>query len=157
MRAIVQRVSQSEVKIGATRISAIGPGMLVLVAVKRGDAEPDATALAERCAALRIFADEEGKMNLSVQETGGSVMVVSQFTLYGDTSRGHRPSWGEAAPPETAEHLYNLFVGALERLLGKPRVATGEFGAMMQVSLVNDGPVTVLLEGKSYIAATGSQ
>jgi D-tyrosyl-tRNA(Tyr) deacylase len=123
--------------------------MLILLGVREGDTEADALALADRCCSLRIFSDAEGKMNISVQDTGGSAMVVSQFTLYGDTRRGNRPSYTEAAPPEIAERLYDVFAARLRELLGPARVATGLFRAMMEVELVNDGPVTVLLESKS--------
>ena len=123
--------------------------MLILLGVREGDTEADALALADRCCSLRIFGDGEGKMNISVQDAGGSAMVVSQFTLYGDTRRGNRPSYTEAAPPEIAERLYDVFAARLRELLGPARVATGLFRAMMEVELVNDGPVTVLLESKS--------
>jgi D-tyrosyl-tRNA(Tyr) deacylase len=126
----------------------IGAGLLVLLGVRTGDSQADAAALAERCAALRIFEDPDGKMNLSVQDTGGSVLVVSQFTLYGDTRRGNRPSFTDAAPPELAESLYEDFVRRLRASLGDNRVATGVFRAMMQVELVNDGPVTVMVESR---------
>ena len=151
----MQRVSRCEVSVGDRKVGAIGPGMLILLAVRKGDQNEDAVGLADRCAALRIFADGEGKMNLSVQNTGGSAMVVSQFTLYGDTSRGNRPSWGEAAPPETAETLYEVFVQSLQKHLGPARVATGEFRSMMDVALVNDGPVTVILESKARTVSSG--
>jgi D-tyrosyl-tRNA(Tyr) deacylase len=123
--------------------------MLILLGVKQSDDEADAQYLADRCAALRIFDDEEGKMNLSVKDVGGEAMVVSQFTLYGDTRKGNRPSYSEAAPPELAERLYESFVRHLRASLGDAKVATGVFRAMMDVELVNDGPVTVAIESKN--------
>jgi D-tyrosyl-tRNA(Tyr) deacylase len=123
--------------------------MLILLGVKQSDDEADAQYLADRCAALRIFDDEEGKMNLSVKDVGGEAMVVSQFTLYGDTRKGNRPSYSEAAPPELAERLYESFVRRLRESLGHAKVATGVFRAMMDVELVNDGPVTVAIESKN--------
>jgi D-tyrosyl-tRNA(Tyr) deacylase len=123
--------------------------MLILLGVKQSDDEADAQYLADRCAALRIFDDEEGKMNLSVKDVGGEAMVVSQFTLYGDTRKGNRPSYSEAAPPELAERLYESFVRHLRASLGHTKVATGVFRAMMDVELVNDGPVTVAIESKN--------
>lgn len=123
--------------------------MLILLGVKQGDQVTDAAYLADRCAALRIFEDPQGKMNLSVQDVGGSVMVVSQFTLYGDTRKGNRPSYSEAAPPAEAEALYEHFARQMKMSLGSERVATGVFRAMMDVELVNDGPVTLMIESKS--------
>lgn len=144
MRAVVQRVSSAAVDVGATRVGAIGPGLLVLLGVGVGDDEEAARRLAQKVASLRIFPDEEGKMSRSVLETGGSILVVSQFTLYGDCRKGRRPNFTRAAPPEPAEALYRSFIAAL-REEGVP-VAEGSFGAMMAVSLVNDGPVTLLLD-----------
>jgi D-tyrosyl-tRNA(Tyr) deacylase len=117
--------------------------------VRKDDAEEDARYLADRCAALRIFEDQQEKMNLSVKDIGGSAMVVSQFTLYADTRRGNRPGFTDAAPPEIAEDLYQKFVRFLRGALGDSRVATGVFRAMMEVELINDGPVTVMIESKS--------
>jgi len=148
MRALIQRVRRSSVTIDGKTHSSIEAGMLVLLGVKQGDQEADAEYLADRCAALRIFEDADGKMNLSVQDIHGSALVVSQFTLYGDTRKGNRPSYSEAAPPERAEELYEHFVGCLRRSLGESSVATGVFRAMMDVELVNDGPVTVMVESK---------
>ena len=122
--------------------------MLILLGVGRNDSERDAAYLAERCATLRIFHDGEGKMNLSVQERGGYAMVVSQFTLYGDTKKGNRPSFIEAAPQELARPMYESFIQSLTEQMGVGKVETGVFGAMMDVELVNDGPVTVMLESK---------
>lgn len=148
MRALIQRVKRSSVTINGKLHSSIGPGLLILVGVKQTDVDQDADYLADRCAALRIFEDSEGKMNLSVNETGGSIMVVSQFTLYADTRKGNRPSYSDAAGPELAETLYNRFVSRLSATLGQERIATGVFRAMMEVELVNDGPVTVTVESK---------
>lgn len=149
MRALLQRVKRSSVMIDGKLHSAIGPGLLILLGVKLTDGEQDADYLADRCAALRIFDDSEGKMNLSVKETGGSMMVVSQFTLYGDTRKGNRPSYSDAAGPELAENLYIRFVNRLKAAVGQEKIATGVFRAMMDVELVNDGPVTVTVESKS--------
>lgn len=144
MRAVVQRVSNASVTVDNAIVGEIGPGLLVLLAAGEGDTANEARWLAHKTANLRIFSDAEGKMNLSVQAIGGSVLVVSQFTLYGDVKRGFRPSFVKAAPPETAEALVNVFVDAL-RAADVP-VATGVFRAHMTVSLVNDGPVTIILE-----------
>jgi D-tyrosyl-tRNA(Tyr) deacylase len=149
MRVLVQRVNKCEVRIDGKPHSAIGPGMLIFLGVRRGDTEEDAQYLADRCAALRIFEDQQEKMNLSVKDIGGSAMVVSQFTLYADTRRGNRPGFTEAASPEIAEDLYEKFVQHLRSSLGESRVSTGVFRAMMDVELVNDGPVTVMIESKS--------
>ena len=139
MRAIVQRVTEAAVDVDGERVSAIGPGLLVLLGVRAGDGEAEAERMAAKLEALRIFEDPGGKMNLDVRQAGGEVLVVSQFTLYGDTAKGNRPSFVEAAPPQEAEPLYELVRGRLE-------AEGGEFGARMAVSLVNDGPVTVLVE-----------
>jgi D-tyrosyl-tRNA(Tyr) deacylase len=149
MRALIQRVKRASVTIDGNLRSSIGPGLLILLGVKSTDGEQDASYLADRCVALRIFDDSEGKMNLSVKDTGGAIMVVSQFTLYGDTRKGNRPSYSDAAGPELAEQLYNLFVERLTSQIGKERVVTGVFRAMMDVELVNDGPVTVTVESKA--------
>jgi D-aminoacyl-tRNA deacylase len=148
MRAVIQRVRRCSVSIDETLYSSIGAGMLVLLGVRVGDTPADAEDLAARCAALRIYDDPEGKMNLSVADAGGAAMVVSQFTLCGDTRRGHRPSYVAAAPPAFAEPLYEAFVAVLRARLGTGRVETGVFRAMMDVELVNDGPVTVIVESK---------
>jgi D-tyrosyl-tRNA(Tyr) deacylase len=149
MRALVQRVRKCQVHIDGKPFSAIGPGMLIFLGVRRGDAEEDVQYLADRCAALRIFEDQQEKMNLSVKDIHGSVMVVSQFTLYADTRKGNRPGFTDAAPPEIAEDLYEKFVRRLRGSLGESKVATGVFRAMMDVELINDGPVTVMIESKS--------
>jgi D-tyrosyl-tRNA(Tyr) deacylase len=147
MRAVVQRVSEARVSAGGRAVSEIGKGLLVLLGVGRGDDEGDADYLAEKIAGLRIFADEQEKMNRSAVELRAEAMVISQFTLYGDVRRGKRPSFSEAAPPETARALYEYFVRRLSGL-GLSKVATGEFQAMMDVSLTNAGPVTILLDSR---------
>jgi D-tyrosyl-tRNA(Tyr) deacylase len=146
VRAVVQRVSEAAVRVEGSVVGQIGPGLVVLLGVGKGDAESDADYLAEKVANLRILDDEAGQMNRSVLETRGQVLVVSQFTLYGDARRGRRPGWSEAAPPEEANGLYERFVASL-RGLGLT-VETGVFRAMMQVTLVNDGPVTLLLDSR---------
>jgi D-tyrosyl-tRNA(Tyr) deacylase len=148
MRALIQRVRRCTVTIDGKAHSSIGHGMLILLGVKYSDEVSDAIFLADRCAALRVFDDPQGKMNLAIREVGGAAIIVSQFTLYGDTRRGNRPSYSDAAPPEQAEALYEEFVRQLKTTLGDANVATGVFRAMMDVELVNDGPVTVLVESK---------
>lgn len=146
MRAVVQRVSQAAVQVEGRTVGAIGRGLLVLVGVAQDDDERDAHWLADKLAGLRIFEDEAGKMNLSVQEVDGALLLVSQFTLLGDCRRGRRPSFTQAAPPEEADRLYQA-VG--QRLRGAGlAVETGLFQARMAVSLVNDGPVTLLLDSR---------
>src|SRR5437763_17205075 len=144
MRAVLQRVSRAEVRIAGEVAGRIGHGLLVLLGVAPSDGRETASWLADKVVGLRVFADEAGKMNRSVAEVGGGVLVVSQFTLYGDCRKGRRPSFIGAAPPETAVPLYEAFIAAA-RALGAP-VATGKFGADMQVELVNDGPVTLILD-----------
>ncbi|MBA3248375.1 MAG: D-tyrosyl-tRNA(Tyr) deacylase [Pyrinomonadaceae bacterium] len=146
MRAVLQRVTRASVRVEGETIGRIDGGLVVLLGVARDDAREDASYLAEKIAALRIFEDAEGKMNLSVQEAGGALLVVSQFTLYGDARRGRRPSWSEAAPPELAAPLYQFFVEEARRHVS--RVETGSFRRMMEVELVNDGPVTILLDSR---------
>jgi D-tyrosyl-tRNA(Tyr) deacylase len=149
MRAVVQRVSRAKVTIKDWTAGEIGLGLLVLLAVGQEDTESDATYLAEKIFGLRIFEDEQGKMNRSVQDVGGSVLAVSQFTLYGDVRRGKRPSFDAAAPPQHARRLYEFFVERI-RAAGLP-CETGRFQEMMQVELVNEGPVTILLDsGKAF-------
>ena len=144
MRAVVQRVSQAEVTARGQRIGQIAGGLTVLLGVGQEDTEADARLLAEKIVHLRVFDDEQGVMNRSLAETGGAMLVVSQFTLYGDCRKGRRPSYAAAAPPDMARRLYESFIAAA-RAKGVA-VETGEFQAMMQVSLVNDGPVTLLLD-----------
>lgn len=149
MRAVVQRVSQAKVTVGEEIAGEIGTGLLVLLGVGHEDTETDASYLAEKIIGLRIFEDSDGKMNRSVQDVGGSVLAVSQFTLYGDVRRGKRPSFDAAAPPEHARRLYEVFVERI-RAAGL-RCETGRFQEMMQVELVNEGPVTILLDsGKGF-------
>lgn len=152
MRALVQRVRSAHVEVAGARVGEIGPGILVLLGVGHGDTEQDAEALAAKIVKLRIFADAAGKMNRSVQEAGGAALIVSQFTLYADTTRGNRPSYTGAAAPEVAAALYEFFSEQLRRR--GLTVAQGVFGADMQVHLVNDGPVTVWLE---HPATTGTK
>src|ERR1700723_1226061 len=149
MRAVVQRVSRAKVTIKDWTSGEIGLGLLVLLAVGQKDTESDATYLAEKISGLRIFEDEQGKMNRSVQDVGGSVLAVSQFTLYGDVRRGKRPWFAAAAAPEHARRPYEFFVERI-RAAGLP-CETGRFQEMMQVELVNEGPVTILLDsGKAF-------
>jgi D-tyrosyl-tRNA(Tyr) deacylase len=146
MRVLVQRVSRAGVSAGGSRVSEIGRGLVLLVGVGVGDTPEDASAAADRCAHLRVFEDEAGRMNRSVLEAGGEVLAISQFTLYGDTRRGRRPSFTEAAPPDRAAPLYEAFVARL-RGMGL-RVGTGIFGAHMEVEIHNDGPVTLVVESR---------
>lgn len=147
MRAVIQRVSEAKVTIAGAIKSAIGRGLLVLVAVEDADTEADLEWLSGKIARLRVFNDAEGVMNLSVQEVAGEILVVSQFTLFASTHKGNRPSYIRSAKPDVAIPLYEKFVARLSQDLGKA-VQTGEFGAMMDVSLVNDGPVTILMDSK---------
>lgn len=145
MRCVVQRVSEASVTIGGERFSSIGAGLLVLAGISRDDT-PEALAwMSRKLSNLRIFEDDEGRMNRSVKEIGGELLIVSQFTLYADASRGNRPGFTESAPSEIAQPMFDRFVEQLRRDSGLT-VATGSFGADMQVSLVNDGPVTTILE-----------
>ena len=145
VRALVQRVQSASVAVDGAEVGAIGPGLCVLVGVTHGDGEAEAARLADKVWGLRVFNDEAGVMNLPVASVGGAVLVVSQFTLYGDTSRGRRPSWIDAARPEDAEPLVRALRRTRSPTLGAT-VATGRFRTEMQVSLVNDGPVSLLLE-----------
>lgn len=146
MRAVVQRVTRASVTVDGALVGEIGPGLAVLLGIARDDSEQDARYLAEKIVALRIFDDNDGRMNRSVTDIGGGVLIVSQFTLYGDVRRGLRPSWIEAAAPEIAEPLYDYFVEQARQNISE--VAIGSFRAMMQVELVNDGPVTILLDSR---------
>ncbi len=150
MRAVLQRVTHASVAAEDKTVGSIGGGLLVLLGVKDDDTPIDIAYLIEKIVNLRIFNDDEGRMNKSLSKTRGDLLVVSQFTLYGDVRRGRRPSWSEAAAPEVAEALYELFVdearGIIESYGG--RVATGKFGAKMKVELVNDGPVTLLIDSR---------
>jgi D-aminoacyl-tRNA deacylase len=144
VRALVQRVSEAAVRVDGETLGEIGPGLLILVCAMQGDDDAKPRLLAEKLSKLRIFKDEAGKMNLALKDTGGSALVVSQFTLAADTSRGNRPGFSTAAPPAEGERLYETFAQEVEAL-GIP-TARGRFGADMKVSLVNDGPVTIWVE-----------
>ncbi len=146
MRAVVQRVSNCTVTVDKEITGQIGGGLLVLLGIRAGDSEKDATYLAKKIANLRVFPDSNDKMNLSVKDSNGEILIVSQFTLYGDCRKGCRPSYNNAAPPDVAEQLYEYFVNAVKEQ-GLP-VATGRFQAMMEVKLINDGPVTILLDSE---------
>lgn len=146
MRAVVQRVKKGSVSIDGKIVGQINKGLVILLGVKNGDTEADAKFLADKCVNLRIFADKAGKFNLSVLDVAGELLAISQFTLYADTRKGRRPSFIEAAPPETSEPLYEKFIDYLQE--SGLKVATGEFGAMMLVEIHNDGPVTIILESK---------
>lgn len=145
MKAWLQRVTEASVDIGGECVAEIGRGLLVLLGVTHGDTEAAADRIAERIAVLRMFEDAEGATNLSLEDVGGSVIVVSQFTLYADTSRGRRPGFSNAARPELAEPLYERVVAKLRERLGPDRVGTGRFGAEMKVRLLNDGPFSLEL------------
>jgi D-aminoacyl-tRNA deacylase len=145
MRALVQRVSEASVAVDGETVGSIGPGLLILLGVHQNDDLAVMDWIARKCAALRIFPDEEGRMNRAIGDVGGDLLVVSQFTLYGDTSRGNRPSFTASAAHEKGNELYQAFVDHLRSVSGR-RVETGVFGAMMSVRLVNDGPVTLLVE-----------
>ena len=149
MRAVLQRVTEARVEVAGQIVGEIGAGLLVLLAVARDDSISDADYLSEKIAHLRIFDDAEGKMNRSLLDTRGSMLVVSQFTLYGDARRGRRPSYSDAAEPEKANQLYEYFVDRVRRLGLK--VETGVFQAMMKVTLTNDGPVTLLIDSRKTV------
>jgi D-aminoacyl-tRNA deacylase len=146
MRAVVQRVTRASVTIDGEIVGEIRKGLVALLGIAHDDTRDDADYLAQKIAALRIFDDAEGRMNVSVKDINGGLLIVSQFTLYGDVRRGLRPSWSDAAPPEIAEPLYEYFVESSRKLLGQ--VETGSFRKMMQVELVNDGPVTILVDSR---------
>ncbi|MBU5442635.1 D-aminoacyl-tRNA deacylase [Paenibacillus sp. MSJ-34] len=149
MRVVVQRCKEAQVTVDGKAIGNIGQGLMLLVGVTHDDTERDARYLADKIAGLRIFEDDQGKMNLSLQDIGGAILSVSQFTLYGDCRKGKRPNFMAAAQPEHAERLYDLFNGYL-REMGLP-VETGRFGAMMGVSLINWGPVTLIVDSRQPI------
>jgi len=146
--ALVQRVSEATVHVDGSPIGQIGDGLLILLGVHQDDTEAESEWCANRCAHLRVFPDADGRMDESLLDTGGDALVVPQFTLYGDTSQGHRPSFTEAAPPDRAKALYEHFVGEMEAHLGRD-VPTGRFGATMDVRLTNDGPVTLWVEQRA--------
>lgn len=147
MKAVIQRVKQANVKVDAEEIAKIGQGILILLGVEQGDTEKETITLAQKISELRIMADENGKMNLSILDVGGDVLVVSQFTLLANTEKGRRPSFISAAEPKIAKHLYEMFVSEMQALGLK--TAKGQFGTYMNVSLINDGPVTLILETKN--------
>lgn len=147
MKAVVQRVSSGSVSIPSENYySEIKDGLVILLGIKIGDTEKDAVFVADKCSNLRIFGDSEDKMNLSVKDIEGEVLIVSQFTLYGETAKGNRPNFTLAARPEEAIPLYELFIRRMKENIGSQKIKTGLFGAMMQVSIVNEGPVTVIVE-----------
>jgi D-tyrosyl-tRNA(Tyr) deacylase len=149
MIALIQRVLESKVTVDAELIDMIGGGLLVLLGVRQDDTVNDAKYLAAKTANLRIFSDDEGKMNLSLLDNGLEALVVSQFTLHADTRHGNRPSFTEAAEPERANELYEEYIQEMKELIGRDKVHKGTFGAMMKVKLVNDGPVTIILRSKN--------
>ena len=149
MRALVQRVSRGGVNIPSESYSqSIGKGIVLLLGISEEDTENEVNYIVEKCANLRIFEDENNKMNLSLLNVDGEVLLISQFTLYGDTKKGNRPSFNLAAKPEKAKKLYDLFANKIKSIVGKEKVREGIFGAMMEVEIINDGPVTVLVESK---------
>ena len=146
MRAVLQRVTRARVIVGGETVGEIGSGLVVLLGIAGDDTAQDIKYLVEKIVDLRLFDDEDGRMNLSIKDVDGELLIVSQFTLYGDVRRGRRPSWSEAAPPQVAEPLYESFVREARTCV--PQVATGSFRRMMKVELVNDGPVTILLDSR---------
>lgn len=149
MKAVVQRVSSGSVTIKSENYYAeIGKGQVILLGIKEGDTEQDAIFIADKCTNLRIFEDENEKMNLSLKDINGEVLVISQFTLYGDAQKGNRPSFTLAAKPETAVLLYDKFLTRMKENLGSEKVKEGIFGAMMEVKIINDGPVTIIIDSK---------
>ena len=151
MKALLQRVSEAKVTVNSKIIGEIGTGWLILLGVGKADSEAEIPKLSEKILGLRLFSDADGKFNLSVQDVGGQILVVSQFTLFADCSRGRRPGFSNAAPPDVAKDLYERFVDELRK--SSITVATGEFGADMKVSLVNDGPVTIMLDSAEFAKA----
>lgn len=149
MRALVQRVSQASVKVELENyFEKINNGMVLLLGISEDDTENDIDYMVEKCSHLRIFEDKNQKMNLSVKDIDGEILLVSQFTLYGDTRKGNRPSFNKAAKPEIAEKLYHLFASKMKETLGADKIKEGIFAAMMEITIVNQGPVTVLVESK---------
>ncbi len=146
MRILLQRVSSASVRVGDEVVGQIGRGLLAFIGIRESDTEETAKWMAEKVENLRIFEDQDGKMNLSVREMGGSILAVSQFTLYGEASKGNRPNFLAAAAPDKAERIYEILLGYLVARLGPEKVASGRFRAKMKVELVNEGPVTILLE-----------
>jgi len=149
LRVVVQRVSEGSVTIPGEKYAAkIGNGLVVLLGIKIGDNEKDVAFLADKCCNLRIFEDENDKMNLSIKDINGEMLIISQFTLYGDAQKGNRPGFTDAARPEEAIPLYEKFIARVKENIGEERVKTGIFGAMMMVKIFNDGPVTIIIESK---------
>ncbi len=148
MRLVIQRVSEASVHVNARAVASIGRGLLVLCGVCSADTDADAAWLAQKLVHMRLFADTDGRMNLSVNDVGAEILVVSQFTLYASTAKGNRPGFSGAAAPEQANHLYERFLALVEQCLGRP-VQRGVFGADMQVGLLNDGPVTICMDSKA--------
>ena len=149
MRVVVQRVSEGGVKVAGVNYERnIGKGVVVLLGIKTGDSENDVNFLADKVSGLRIFQDTNGKMNLSLKDMQGEALIISQFTLYGDASRGNRPGFTEAARPETAVPLYEQFIQRMKYNLGSEKVGSGIFGAMMELRIFNDGPVTIIIDSK---------
>jgi D-tyrosyl-tRNA(Tyr) deacylase len=146
MRLLIQRVTQAKVTVDDKTVGEISNGLLIFLGVGEGDTEKTCNEMAGKAARLRIFEDGNGKMNLDLDQVSGSALVISQFTLYGDATKGNRPNFTKAAKPEEAKHLYNRFIIELKAILGEGRVSEGIFGAMMKVELTNDGPVTIWLE-----------
>lgn len=149
MRIVIQRVTEARVSVDQKVVGEVGQGYMILVGVEDADTQEDADWLAKKVVALRVFSDTEGVMNLNIEQVGGSVLAISQFTLYASYKKNNRPSWFRAAKGDVSEPLYRYFCDRLEQLLGTGRVARGVFGADMQVSLVNDGPVTILMDTKN--------
>ena len=150
MKALVQRVSEGGVYISEENYKEeIGKGIVILLGIKSDDTENDLLFVADKCSNLRIFTDENDKMNLSLKDVDGEVLIISQFTLYGDAQKGNRPSFIDAARPEIAIPIYEKFIERMKQNLGEEKIKTGKFGAMMQVKIINDGPVTILVESKN--------
>ena len=156
MRVVIQRVKQANVRVGDEVVGAIGAGLMVLLGVERSDTKDDADYLAEKVIHLRVFPDDEGRMNRSLLDTGGELLVISQFTLYGDCRKGRRPDFTAAAPPEEARNLYDYFVETL-RTRGNIRITTGVFQAEMDVSLTNHGPVTLICDSIKRLVKSGER
>lgn len=149
MRALVQRVKEGGVVIPSEKYTeSIGKGMVILLGVSHADTEDEVNFVADKCCNLRIFEDDNEKMNLSLHDINGEVLIISQFTLYGDARKGNRPSFVDAARPEKAEELYDMFVNRVKENIGRQKVKTGIFGTMMEVKIINDGPVTIIVESK---------
>lgn len=149
MRALVQKVKEGGVLVRDNNYFAeIGKGLVILLGVTHEDGENEINFVADKCSNLRIFPDEGGKMNLSVKDIDGEILVISQFTLYGDARKGNRPSYTDAASPELADKIYQQFISRLNSNLGDSKIKTGQFGAMMEVKIINDGPVTIMVESK---------